>query len=208
MEYTDADPAYSKVFDNEEFGYYSVEIQRPLRLRVDCSDDKLETLKDGSKDEALYELLREYAESVNEVVFLDYNKFVEHLEGVANKSSLKLTAKRKKAIRDYLAETDETAAPVLTSKGELEPDKTLKDTEQIPLMYDGGIQGFLNKEIKPYVPDAWINEDTASVGYELTFTKYFYQPSALRAPEEIVSDIHEIEASTDGLLTSIVGGIL
>ena len=208
MEYTDADPTYSKVFDNEEFGYYSVDIQRPLRLKVDCSGDKLEALKYGSKDESLYDLLIEYAKSVNEVVFLDYNKFIENLDGFADSSNFRLTAKRKKAIRDYLTETDEMAAPVLTSKGELEPDKTLKDTEQIPLMYEGGIQGFLSKEIRPYVPDAWINEDTASVGYELTFTKYFYQPSTLRAPEEIVSDIRDIETSTDGLLTSIVGGIL
>lgn len=208
MEYTDADPAYSKVFDNEEFGYYSVEIQRPLRLRVDCSDEKLEALKNGAKDEALYDLLREYTKSIKEAVFLDYNAFMEQMETFANTASLKLTAKRKKAIRDYLTGTDEAAAPVLTSKGELVPDKTLKDTEQIPLMYDRGIQGFLNKEIKPYVPDAWINEETAILGYELTFTKYFYQPSTLRAPEEIVADIHDIEASTDGLLTSIVGGIM
>lgn len=103
---------------------------------------------------------------------------------------------------------DESAAPVINAKGVPEPDKTLKDTEQIPLLYDGGIEAFWEKEIKPYVPDSWVDMDSVILGYELSITKYFYKPSVVREPQLIVNDINAIEEGTDGLLASIVGGIL
>ena len=83
----------------------------------------------------------------------------------------------------------------------------MKETEQIPLLYEGGIQGFYEKEIAPYVDDATIDEDSAIIGYELSFTRYFYKPLELRTIEDIISEIKDIENRTDGLLASIIGGI-
>ena len=208
LAYTDADPAYSKVFANEEFGYYSVEIHRPLRLRVDLTEDKLSSLKENAKDDALYELVHAYSLRVDDGVLLNYNEFVTQIENAAAEVGLKFTAKRKKALRDCLTSTDESAAAVISSKGMPEPDKSLKDTEQIPLLYEGGIETFWEKEIKPYVPDSWVDLDSVTLGYELSITKYFYRPAAVREPQVIVSDINAIEEGTDGLLASIVGGIL
>ena len=68
-----------------------------------------------------------------------------------------------------------------------------------------GINGFLKNEILPYTPDAWIDEESIQVGYELSFTKYFYKPKTLRSIEEITNDIRNIEKRTLGLLDEILG---
>lgn len=207
LAYTDADPNFSKVFSNEEFGYYSVDIQRPLRLRVDLSNERIRALDKGLKDKELTEIIELYLKEDHTDERIDFNMFLQDIERLGKANGLKLTAKRKKAIRDFLTEIDESAEPVLDAKGEPEPDKNLKDTEQIPLLYEGGVEGYWENEIKPYVPDSWVDEATIGIGYELSFTKYFYKPLELRTPEEIISDIQAVEANTDGLLASIIGGV-
>jgi len=204
LEYKNADPACSKVIKNEEFGYYAVDILRPLRLRVNLSSDVIEKANTQAKDEDLIMLVKGYRSKCDGDFTYDFNKFMEWILSEAANRGIKMTAKRKKALRDYFSEINENAAPVLDSKGNFEQDKKLTDTEQVPLLYDGGIQAFYENEIRPYVPDAWIDVDSAVVGYELTFTKYFYKPAEMREPSQIISDIRKIESSTDGLLASII----
>ena len=83
----------------------------------------------------------------------------------------------------------------------------MEDTEIIPFRYEGGIDGFLQNEILPYTYDAWIDEKSIQVGYELSFTKYFYKPKALRSIEDITQDIRAIEERTNGMLDDILGKI-
>ena len=206
LAYTDADPNFSKIFSNKEFGYYSVDIQRPLRLRVNLNSERITALKEDSKDKEMMNLIALYLEKGNADKCMDFNLFMQDIEKFAKANSVKLTAKRKKAIRGFLTEIDENAEPVFDSKGKPEPDKNLKDTEQIPLLYEGGVECYWENKIKPYVPDSWIDEKTIGIGYELSFTKYFYKPLELRTPEEIISDIQTVESNTDGLLASIIGG--
>lgn len=85
-----------------------------------------------------------------------------------------------------------------------EPDPELRDTEQVPLLEPGGIAGFVAREVWPHAPDAWVDADKTQVGYEISFTRYFYQPQRLRALEEIAADIFALEAETDGLLHEIL----
>lgn len=205
--YTDADENYSKVFDNEEFGYYSVDILRPLRLRVDLSTENFDLLK-TEKDDALYNLMCAIQHDLGTDSILDYNLFFKKVNALAAKKNVKLTAKRNKAIRSYFTTVDETAEIVLDKDGNPESDKNLKDTEQIPLTYEGGIDAFFEKEVLPYVPDAWVDKDSVIIGYELSFTKYFYKPVELRDAKDIIADITAIESDTDGLLASIIGGVL
>ena len=80
----------------------------------------------------------------------------------------------------------------------------LRDKEQIPLTYPGGIAAFMEREVLPYAPDAYVCEEETKVGYELSFTKYFYHPVALRPVTEIVSDIRQLEQDADGLLAEIL----
>ena len=87
---------------------------------------------------------------------------------------------------------------------EYEPDSDLRDTEQVPLLEDGGIEAFIRREVLPYTPDAWIREDTTKVGYEVSFTRHFYKPQPLRTLEEISADILAIEKEAEGLLDGLL----
>lgn len=99
---------------------------------------------------------------------------------------------------------DEQGVIVKNKQGKIEIDKTLRDKEQVPLTYEGGIETFVRNEILPYTPDAIVNTDDYVIGYELSFTKYFYKPKQLRTLDEIRADIRAIEESTKGLLNQIL----
>ena len=204
LAFEDADPEFSKVFPNAEFGYLQVDVNRPLKLKVDINAETLAAFKADGKDEEFYNFLVEYAGSG--ISSMDYNQTIVDMEKAVKKAGLKWPKKRQEAIRKFFTTVDENAAVVLDKKGEPEADTNLKDSEQIPLLYEGGIEGFFKNEIEPYVPDAKIDEDSAIVGYELSFTKYFYKPVQLREVADIIADIRAIEQSTDGLLASIIGG--
>ena len=87
---------------------------------------------------------------------------------------------------------------------EYEPDSDLRDTEQVPLLEDGGIEAFIRREVLPYTPDAWIKEDATKIGYEVSFTRHFYKPQPLRTLEEISADILAIEKEAEGLLDDLL----
>ncbi|HGO6706840.1 TPA: SAM-dependent DNA methyltransferase, partial [Legionella pneumophila] len=87
---------------------------------------------------------------------------------------------------------------------EYEADTNLRDSEQVPLLEDGGIAAFFEREVLPYTPDSWIDTSKTMIGYEISFTKYFYKPAPMRTLEEIKSDIYALEKETEGLLKDIV----
>jgi len=218
---------FSKIFDNEEFGYYEVTVERPLRLKVNLSQENLEKLEESLKknDKYIYDLVLKLKEEDGKEEYLDYNLYIEKLEKLAKEEDEKFLARHRKLIQDNLTIVDENAKKVRKSskkKGkedpiygvfkednlyiEYEQDTDLRDTERIPLNYDGGIEGFFKEEVLPYVEDAWIDESRTRIGYEISFTKYFYKPVKLRSLEEIVEDIKALEKETDGLLDEIIGG--
>jgi type I restriction enzyme M protein len=82
----------------------------------------------------------------------------------------------------------------------------LRDTEQVPLLETGGIEAFIRREVLPYATDAWIDESKTQVGYEISFTRHFYKPQAIRTLDEIRADILALENQTEGLLSGIVTG--
>ena len=89
---------------------------------------------------------------------------------------------------------------------EYEPDTDLRDTEQVSLLEEGGVEAFLRREVLPYAPDAWYVPNSVKVGYEVSFTRHFYKPQPLRPLEEIRADILALERKTEGLLVQIIGG--
>ena len=104
----------------------------------------------------------------------------------------------------YTPQYDKNGKPILDKKGK--PVKPNRDKEIIPFTYEGGIEAFIENEVRPYAPDVFIKSGSEKIGYELSFTKYFYQPVQLRTLEEIRQDILTIEHETDGLLNEILGG--
>ena len=138
---------------------------------------------------------------------------------------------RKKLLLRSLSWREESAAPVIakihkpattkpdpfhglyeaTIKGkkavvEYEADTDLRDTEQIPLLEDGGIPAFIRREVLPYTPDAWVDGSKTQIGYEISFTRHFYKPKPLRTLDEIRKDILAVQQESEGLLEEILQG--
>lgn len=200
---------YSKIFLNEEFGYNKIYTERPLRLKVSINDNTINEFKSicsENKAEKLYEFILENKEHfVAETN--DYNGFKAILDNLV-KGNIKLASKDIKLIRQAFCTVDEKAKEVIFKKNkdgsyEYEKDPDLSDTEQIPLLYEGGIEEYFKKEVLPYAPDTWIEQDKTKIGYELSFTKYFYKPTELRSLEEIESEISDIEKEAQELLQGV-----
>lgn len=224
----------SKIFDNKEFGYYKITVERPLRLSVDLSKDNIEIFAKvctEQNDTEIMNVISEVAEKLNYAKLNDYNLFINELTKVATNLSIKLPTKRLNLIKSRFVVVDENAEKVIkkihkTGKVEADPlyglfnaiidgkecvveyevDSNLRDTEQIPLLHDGGIEQFFKDEVLSFAPDAWIDGSKTQIGYEISFTKYFYKPVNLRTLKEITADIKALEAETDGLLNEIIGG--
>ena len=178
----------SRIFPNEEFGYYSVTVERPLRLRVKPDAD---ITAPGILKADEVEKCRKAMQAVPEGTPLnDWNEY-----GAA----LKLTKTLKNKLRNIIAVRDPEAVAI-----EGEADKELRDVEQVPLRYPGGIDAFMEAEVLPYAPDAYYHAEAVVKGYELSFTKYFYKPVQLRTIADITSDIKNIEQRLDGVLADIL----
>lgn len=176
----------SKIFPNEEFGYWELSVERPLRLRIYPEADLSESKLNAKEQEAC----RRAIEAVPDTTPLDdWDAYAKAL-GKMPKNLLK-------KLRDCITTIDPSCKPVSG-----EADKNLSDTEQVPLSYEGGIEAFMQQEVLPYAPDAYVAE--TKIGYELSFTKYFYKPQELRSLADITTDIRAIEAETDGLLAQIL----
>ena len=170
---------HSKIFPNAAFGYRKVTVERPLRLA-------------GIDPERAYkpaEIKR----------LKETNARAADAPPVICKVHKKGT--RPDPMRGLFAASI-AGKPAVVS---YEPDAALRDTEQVPLLEAGGIEGFLRREVLPYAPDAWYAADSVKVGYEISFTRAFYRPRPLRPLEEIRTDILAAEQETEGLLEKILG---
>lgn len=158
----------------------------------------------------------------------DYNAFESALDAIAKKRSERLTAKRRKQIRDWVAQTDPEAAPVIAkthkntkadpriglfaANGKVvsyERDSSLADTERVPLKQD--IFDYFEQKVRPYVADAWIDASKVDardgkvglVGYEINFNRYFYQYQPPRPLEVIDAELAQIEREIAELLAEV-----
>ena len=189
MAFEDADPKYSRVFPNSEFGYWSVTVERPLRLRVLNDAVVPQSVKLKEKERSAVDAA---LKNLSKYTLDDWTKFVKET---------KLAVGVAKKIRPFITVKDPNANPIAG-----EADSDLRDTEIVPFSYEGGVAAFIENEVRPYAPDVYYDETNNAVGYELSFTKYFYQPVQLRTFEEITEEIRAAEAETDGLLDEIIGG--
>ena len=201
---------YSKIFLNEEFGYNKIFTERPLRLKVNINNEtlnELKTLCSENKADNLFNFIYKNKDKFNSE-YIDYNVFKTELDKLS-KDKIKLANKEIKLLRQALTTVDENAKEVISKKQKdgtviFEKDPDLSDTEQVPLLYVGGIKEYFEKEVKPYAPDTWIEEDKTKTGYELSFTKYFYKPTKLRSLDEIELEIANIEKEAQELLAGVM----
>lgn len=194
----------SKIFPNDEFGYWSVTVERPLRLTYEKLDTiVLPELKSKDDVELLERVVKAWRERLGGHKVDDFALFT-----MLNQAKVKVPATKIKLVRQHLGRRDEEAEPchVKPTKFDspVETDRDLRDQEQVPLRYPGGIDGFMEREVLPYAPDAFYNMEDVVIGYELSFTKYFYQPVRLRPIADITADIRGIEDNLKGVLNEII----
>lgn len=289
QEATDEQKVVSKIFDGDDFRYYNVTIERPLRLRSQFNALKIdEMLYDSSDLEMSKWLYQTYGERVfsgldaevpaikeylneNEIkmtdkkltklisvkawedrrtlqnaakalmksigteVFMDYNIFSERVASTAKTLKLDVKGAALNSIARAMSVTDPDAAPVVKKehkanskdieklesvygiapeviedygyikhgKGyvEYEADSDLRDSEKIPVKED--IYEYFQREVRPYVADAWINLPPTKIGCEISFNKYFYKPAPLRSLAENEADILALDEKSQGFIRSL-----
>lgn len=206
---------YSKIFDEEDFGYYKVTAERPLRLNFKTSPERIERIKDetafknltksrkkneearlkdieeGEKLQA--DIIRVLESMDASVLHKNRAEFQKVLSKTFKDEGVSLKAPIKKAILNALSEKDETAEICRDKHGNPEPDAELRDTEQIPLKED--IKAYFDREVLPFAPDAWIDESKTKIGYEIPFTRYFYKYEELGDANETLGEIKELGLS-------------
>lgn len=193
----------SRIFDNADFGYYKITVERPLRLSFQLNDERFKAVGNSDRLKPLFELLkRELGDKVNN----DFNLFNSVFDKIIKKQDIKLSAKDRKEFVNAFTWKDENAKPVIKKKTkdtiEYEVDSELRDYENIPLKQD--IEEYFKTEVLPYVSDAWIDHSKTVTGYEIGFTKIFFKYQPLRNLEEITADIVALEKETEGILKEII----
>ena len=181
----------SMVLRNEDFGYWNVTVERPLRLRV---------YPNNSTPTSTFKKADEYEKAISAIEKAAKTAPLDDWTAFAKATGLKAAALKK--IRPFIAVKDPMAQPI-----EGEPDVDLRDTENIPFTYEGGIDAFIKNEVLTYAPDAWVDEKKTQFGYEISFTKYFYKPVELREMSDILSSLTSLEQEADGLLAGIMEGV-
>lgn len=199
-----AETPQSKIFPNDEFGYWSVKVCRPLRLRFDYNSEREQEMLRKEKDKVICHEVMTFVRQYDHSSDLDFNTLGQLLSDAVRRMKSRPKKKHLDLLQKYYAVNCPEAAIVCDADGAQLADKTLEDTEIIPFRYEGGIDGFVQNEILPYTPDAWIDCESIQEGYELSFTKYFYKPKSLRSIDDISKDIRAIENRIDGMLDNIL----
>ena len=196
---------FSTVVPSEAFGYRTIVVERPLRLNFQVTPERvvrLESEKSLTKNGAVLGKLKDALMAVDPArLFRSRPAFLKALDAVLGKAGISLGAPQFKAVWQSLSERDETAEVCTGAKGKPEPDPELRDTENVPLAED--VTAYFQREVKPYVADAWIDHDKTKVGYEVPFTRYFYKYVSPRPLEEIDADLANVTADIVGILNEV-----
>lgn len=212
-----------KIFDNADFGYRRIVVERPLRLNFQVSPERLERLqqergfaslaeskkkgaaglKEMEEGRALRDAIRQALTAIGgDRLFKSRPQFEEALDSELGRAGLRLAAPVRKAVLSALSERDETADIVRHPDRGPEPDSELRDYETVPLKDD--IHAYFEREVRPHLPDAWIDESKTRLGYEIPFTRHFYQYKPLRPLAEIEADIRRLEGEVQLALAEVL----
>ena len=235
-DFTDEDPitrqprtrprVVGKVFDNSDFGFQKITVERPLRLNFAATPERIARLeaenafanlaaskkREGPQRDAeiaagkrrqqiIRALLDAVADETNGEMIRDRDTFVEVLQATAIAAGVKLAAQERKAVLAALGERDPNAAICTDKNGNPEPDPELRDTETVPLNED--IDDYMVREVLPHVPDAWVDHAKTKIGYEIPLNRHFYVYEPPRPLDEIEADLQALEHEIAGLLAEV-----
>ncbi|MFZ1123604.1 MAG: N-6 DNA methylase [Candidatus Baltobacteraceae bacterium] len=195
---------YSKILPTTAFGYNTIVVERPLRLNFEVSPERLARLDDEAaltKNGLNLEDLKEALRGIGPKVFMSRPKFLKALDAALDRANITLKEPQRKAVVSALSERDESADICLDAKRRPEPDSELRDTENVPLGED--IHAYVELEVLPFVPDAWMDESKTKIGYEIPFTRYFYKHVPPRPLTEIDSDLATVTTEIVNMLDGV-----
>lgn len=216
----------SKIFDNEDFGYRKVTVERPLKLSFKVNEEAIENVKNTTqfinlavskkkdlevkekeenegreKQEKLIKLLESFD---NTFEYIDREKFIKDLKAKSKEFDIALPVGLIKAIVNAIGVRNEDAVVCKDSKGNIESDSSLKDTESIGLKED--VYEYFEKEVKPHVNDAYIDESSINnIGYEIPFTRHFYKYEELRSFAEVMKEVESLESEIALEIRKVLG---
>jgi type I restriction enzyme M protein len=216
----------SKVFDNEDFGFNKITVERPLRLNFQASAERIARLDEESgfkslatstkkneeqrlkeieagkaRQEAIRELLRALGKQTKQKLYKDRQAFLTDLKQLDRQRGVRLDVGELKAVVNALGERDETAEICRDRDGHPEPDTELRDTENVPLKEK--IETYFKREVLPHVTDAWIDHSKTKLGYEIPLNRHFYRYEPPRPLEIIETDIKRLEVEILAMLKEI-----
>lgn len=216
----------NKVFDNADFGFHKITVERPLRLNFQATEERIARLDEQTafknlstsnkkneairlreiqagkeRQETIRALLRAFGEANGQKVYKDRKIFLTDLKKLDRERDVHLSAAELKAVLGALGERDETAEICVDRNGNPEPDPELRDTENVPLKES--IEEYFKREVLPHVPDAWIDHGKTKVGYEIPLNRHFYRYEPPRPLEEIEQDIMRLGSDILALLQEV-----
>jgi len=215
-----------KIFDNQDFGYHKITVERPLRMNFQASSERIARLDDESgfknlaastkkapairqqeieagrqRQEELRTFLLAFGKETKAKLCKDREGFLAQLRKTAKSTDLRFSAPELKALLSALGERDETAEICRDRDGKPEPDTDLRDTETVPLKES--IEAYFKREVLPHVPDAWIDPTKTKIGYEIPLNRHFYRYEPPRPLEVIEKDIKTLEREILAMLKEV-----
>jgi len=216
----------SKIFDNSDFGYTRVTVERPLRLSLVLTEQSISTIVGSifvaTKTAPVKALMLSFGDDLSGKTtlrilmrltgkeFLSAGSFIAAFKEAAKEDRPSVAAKKDwdkgidavcGKIFESFGERNPKADVVLDKDGKPKPDSNLRDFENIPLKED--IDEYFRREVLPHVADAWMDRSKDKVGYEINFNRYFYKYVPPRPLEEIDADLKKAEEEIMRLLKEV-----
>ncbi|MEO7101607.1 MAG: class I SAM-dependent DNA methyltransferase [Luteolibacter sp.] len=216
----------SKIFDNEDFGFHKITVERPLRLNFLASPERIVLLDEQSafkslatsikknekvrlqeieagkaRQQEIRDLLTALHKALGRKLCMDRKIFLTELKKLDRARDVRLAPAELKAVLNAIGERDETAEICRNKDGEPEPDSDLRDTESVPLKES--IEEYFKREVLPHVPDAWIDHSKTKVGYEIPLNRHFYLYEPPRPLAIIEGEIKDLEKEIMEMLKEV-----
>ena len=196
------DSEVSKLFDNRDFGYTRVTVERPLRLRFRMTEEEKARFLDACPH--LLDDIQAIDKALGRQTKFDWNGTWERIAALLHERQSRWKKVEQKLFRDVFTEKDPQAEPVRKDAGanNYESDTELRDFENVPLKED--VDAYFKREVCPHVPDAWMDRDKDKVGYEINFNRHYYKYTPPRPLEEIDADLKKAEEKIVRLVREVM----
>lgn len=205
-----------KEFSNRDFAYWTVTVERPLQLRFQCTSEPIALVAEHKKLGQIDGLITAL-EAFGDETYMNREAFNKAIGKHLNDYEVHLTTAQRKTLWQTIGVHDDAAdyCRVQTgkNKGEIEPDPSLRDSENVPFGWGGHpkthealtetVQAYFDAEVKPHVDDAWIDWDKTKTGYEIPFTRHFYTYEPPRALADIDADLERVVGEIMELLREV-----